>query len=310
MKSLVTATLITSAMFASFAQADDSKAIQLYGKANLAVVVADEGVDTYSDIKSHASRFGAKGEFKLDNGLTALYVYEWQVNPDDKKDNLTARNQYLGVKGNFGEVVIGRIDTAFKKSQGKVDLFSDYKADIKNLWEGENRLADVINFKSASFNGFKVAATYVTEASDDPEAKPGVSLAVSYGDEKLKKSDTYFAIANDSEVDGVDATRFVASIKLDQLKLGAIYQTEEKVDGTDELDGIFVSAAYKLGSATLKAQYQTADQDMGANKTSTTLGVDYKLGAATKAYTWYSRIDNDIDGSDEGYFALGLEQKF
>ncbi|WP_232824654.1 porin [Algibacillus agarilyticus] len=316
MKSTMKITLLASSIFATTAlAAEQDKALTIYGKANLAFVVADEGVDTYSDIVSNASRIGATGEYKLDNGLTAIYKYEWQVNIDDKTDNLSARNQYLGVKGSYGEVVIGRIDTALKKSQGKIDIFSDYKGDIKTLWQkqGENRLENAVSLKSKSFNGFKAAATYITEASDDVDAKAGVSLAVSYGDSKLKKSKFYVAIASDSEIKGRDTVRLNAQAKFGALKVGGIIQRSEKVDGSGELDGIMVSTSYKISETTLKAQYQTADEKGVADKSIITLGVDYKLSSATKAYTWYSRIDNDEAMSNEadgGYLGLGLEHKF
>ncbi|MEL7307146.1 MAG: porin, partial [Pseudomonadota bacterium] len=79
----------------------------------------------------------------------------------DNEDNITARNQYVGVKGSFGQVVIGRNDTAMKQSQGKVDLFNDLEADIKNGFKGENRLGNTISYASNDFSGFKVLATYV-----------------------------------------------------------------------------------------------------------------------------------------------------
>ena len=41
--------------------------------------------------------------------------------------------------------------------------------------------------------------------------------------------------------------------------LGGMIQTQEKVDGSAEMDGIMVSAKYKIDKVTLKGQFQTAE---------------------------------------------------
>ncbi len=126
-----------------------------YGKLNISLQASDEGDGSFNELKSNASRVGVKGKYKLDTdyGLTAIYKLEWQVNvDDDSKGSLTARNQWVGVKGDFGEVTVGRSDTTLKVSQGKFDLFNDYEGDLKNLFIGENRVTDALTYKSPTFS--------------------------------------------------------------------------------------------------------------------------------------------------------------
>ncbi len=59
--------------------------------------------------------------------------------------------KYIGLRGVFAEVLLGKNDTMLMQSKGKVDLFSDLNADIKNLWKGENRMSDTISYKSPMF---------------------------------------------------------------------------------------------------------------------------------------------------------------
>ena len=60
----------------------------------------EEGDESFNELKSNASRVGVKGKYYLEHGLTAIYKLEWQVNVnDDSKDTLTARNQWVGIKG-------------------------------------------------------------------------------------------------------------------------------------------------------------------------------------------------------------------
>lgn len=286
--------------------------VDVYGKANVSVQSSDDGAGSVTEIKSNASRFGFKGSEKLDSGLEVIYKLEFQVDVSDAdskgdKDNITARNQYVGLKGNFGEVVIGRNDTALKQSQGKLDQFNDLEGDIKVLFKGENRLGDSISYKSPSFNGFRVLGSFIAE--DSEEGENGFSTALTYGDAGLKESAIYAAIAADSEVNGYDMVRFTVQGKVADFKLGAMYQTQEKVDGSAEADGYLLNAAYKLGNATLKAQYQVIDFDAGDKVDGVSIGVDYKLAKNAKVYGFYSTFDAD-NQVEKDYLGLGIEYKF
>ena len=287
--------------------------VDVYGKANVTVQSSDDGEGSFTEIKSNNSRFGLKGSEKISEGLEAVYKFEFGVDVSDadskgdNDDNITARNQYVGLKGSFGQVVIGRNDTAMKQSQGKIDLFNDLEADIKNGFKGENRLGDTISYASKDFSGFKVLATYVAE--DDVDADNGYSVALTYGDAKLKESKLYASVAADSEVKGYDIVRATVQGKLGDFKLGAMYQTQEKVDGSAEADGYLVNAAYKMNSNTFKVQYQVMDFDEGDKKTAISAGVDHTLSKNTKVFGFYSTFDMD-NQVDQDYLGVGIEYKF
>ncbi|GIS06126.1 MAG: hypothetical protein CM15mP109_08820 [Candidatus Dadabacteria bacterium] len=76
---------------------------------------------------------GIKGSQTFDNGLAAIYKYEYQTDPIDGDPTFKQRNSYVGLKGAFGKVFMGMHDTPTKKAQGKVDLFNDTAGDIKIL---------------------------------------------------------------------------------------------------------------------------------------------------------------------------------
>jgi len=297
----------------TFAANIDSN-IEIYGRADVSLQSSDEGEGNFTEVKSNASRIGFKGNHQLNDDLEVIFKAEFQVDLDgdsDKGDSITDRNQYIGLKGGFGEVLLGKNDTMLKQSQGKVDLFSDLNGDIKHLWKGENRMADTISYKSPKFNGLQLGVTYIAE--DSVDAEDAYSVAVFYGDKKLKKSKIYASIAMDSEVKGYDNARATIQGKIADFTLGAIYHTQEKIDGSAEMDGLMVSAKYSMGAATLKGQYQIADYDeTDVTKTSMTAGVDYKLAKNTKLYAFYTSIDNDTGNSDEDedYLAVGIQYKF
>ena len=284
--------------------------VEVYGKANLSLQSSDEGEGSFTEVKSNASRIGLKGSHDLGDGLTVLYKAEFQVDLDgdsDSGDSITDRNQYVGLAGSFGEVLLGKNDTMLKQSQGKVDLFSDLNGDIKSLWKGENRMADTLSYKSPKFSDFQVGVTYIAE--DAVDADDGVSVAVFYGDAKLKKTNIFASVAVDSDVKGYDITRATVQGKVSGVVLGAMLQTQEAIDGSNEMDGFMVSAKYKMDKVTFKGQYQAADFKDGDDKSGITVGADYSLAKSTKLYTFYTTFDMD-SGEDQNYLAAGIEYNF
>ena len=301
---------IAVALLSSLSLSAFAADVDIYGKANLSVQSSDEGEGSFTEVKSNASRIGLKGTHDLGDGLTVIYKAEFQVDLDGdskKGDSITDRNQYVGLAGSFGEVLLGKNDTMLKQSQGKVDLFSDLNGDIKNLWKGENRLADTVSYKTPTFNNFRLGVTYIAE--DELDAEDGVSIAVFYGDSKLKKSKIFASVAVDSEVDGFDITRATVQGKVGGVVLGAMVQTQEDLESGAEMDGYMVSAKYKMDKVTFKGQYQAANFDGGDDKSGITLGADYSLAKSTKLYTFYTSFDMD-SGADEDYLAAGIEYKF
>lgn len=306
----LTKTTLATALVAAISAPSFAADVALYGKANVTVQSSDDGTGSVTEVKSNASRIGVKGGHALEDGLEIVYQAEFEVNMDDgDKDGqtLTQRNVYVGVKGAFGTVLVGKNDTVTKKSQGKVDLFSDLEGDIKVLWKGENRMSNSITYKSPSVNGFGLGVSYI--ASEDKAVDDGVSLALTYGDEKLKKSNFYASAAADFEVKGYDVTRFTAQGKVGEFVIGGMLQTQEKLSNGQELDGIMLSAKYPLDKITLKAQIQTAEVDGGDDKSGFSVGADYKLSKQAKAFAFFTTFDMDSD-ADEDYLAVGLEYKF
>lgn len=282
--------------------------VDVYGKANVTLQSSDEGEGSFTELKSNASRIGFKGSENISAGLEAIYKFEFQVNvSDDSKDTITSRNQYVGLKGGFGQLVIGRNDTALKQSQGKLDLFDNLEGDIKNLFKGENRLSDTLTYSSKDLSGFKVLATYIAEK--DSEGDSGYSLALTYGDAGLKKSNVYASVAADSEVNGYDVVRATVQGKVADFKLGAMYQSQEKVDGSGDADGYLVNAAYTLDSNTFKVQYQVMDFDAGDKKSAISAGVDHSLSKNTTLFAFYTNFDMDSN-VDQDYLGVGMEYKF
>ena len=304
-----------------------------YGKLNISLQASDEGDGSFNELKSNASRVGVKGKYKLDTdySLTAIYKLEWQVNVNDSnKDSLTARNQWVGVKGGFGELTVGRADTTLKVSQGKFDLFNDYEGDLKHLFVGENRVTDSITYKSPVYSNVQLLSSFIiADTSEDPDAKNPYSIGILFGDLSLKKTDFFLSVAHDEnmpvEFDATDDTsrtealantRVTGMYKFGNWRVGGMFVNTEVVNGGNNETGYAANVSYKFGNLLTKVQYQEFAGGDAIN-----IGADYKLGKNTKVYAWYTDRSENIftaesDGKDyvfasEGqYVAIGMEQKF
>lgn len=303
----------------------------VYGKVNVSLENAD--VDNGSDsadqweVNSNASRLGVKGKEKISDNLSAVYKAEYEIAVDDGDAVFKQRNIYGGLKGGFGEVIVGNFDTPLKKAQKKVDLFNDLSpgtGDIKEiLEEGENREPNLVQYTTPKM-GAIVAKLAIQpgedrdEGQDDPKdgLADGFSASVAF-----EQDDIYAALAHDSEIDGWDVTRLVAQAKVSGIQIGFLYQTGEESDGEEEQDAYVLSGAMKVGSdGKVKLQYGASeldnrDQDTSAEteeRTQIGLGYEHKLSKQTKLYTHYISTETEIGSTttENTNIAFGMEHKF
>ena len=112
-------------MFACFADANSS----FYAKINMSLMDVDQSSKRETETISNASRIGFKSKLQISNNLNFLVQIENAIDPTDGKADknkvFKQRNTYIGLSGNFGRMFIGTHDTAFKRSQLKVDLFNN-----------------------------------------------------------------------------------------------------------------------------------------------------------------------------------------
>ena len=104
------------------------------------------------EVSSNSSYLGVKGDEKLNDRLSAVYLAEWAFNADGEGSDWSARNRYVGLKdAKLGTVKVGAHDTPLKQLSSVVDTFNNYvnnKADITGIMTGETRLANVVVYES------------------------------------------------------------------------------------------------------------------------------------------------------------------
>ena len=320
MKQLLGLAALASA-FATPAMAQDNDALTVYGRANVSLQSNDEGNGAETDLVSNSSRFGLKGFAALENDIEVFYQLEFGVDladSDASDDAVSNRNQVVGLRGSFGQIMLGRYDTVLKDSQGSIDQFKDYEADLKSLFRGENRPDNTVTYYSPSFNNLSFGVTYI--ASEEDNQDDGVSFGLLYGDEKLKRTNFYAALAVDRDVAGYDIEQFSVYTKAGDFKLGAAVQQFTSTSRSYDGDGYLLSAAYPYNNWVFKGQYQSIDES-GDTDASFSFGADYFFSGDTRVYAWYTGRECDIEfyssrgcgaspDVEQDYLAVGIRHDF
>lgn len=302
--------LSIGALMVPYASLADEASHAIKGRINLGWQTENYSNDqtTDSDLKSNASRIAVLGNIPVSDNLKFFYHIEAQIDAANElsSDTVKARNQYIGLKGDFGEIIVGRNDTVLKKSQGKIDLFNDYSVDIKKLWKGDNRIDRTITYKTKAINNIQYGAMY--HSARHNRYDDGVSLFARYGDAKLKKSDYSFAIAADRDIKGYDIERINGSTKVGGVKLNLGYQIQHEIATGKDSDGIVASAAYPFSLGDKKADVRFQYQDLEENQ-ATSVGFDYYYDGKNKFYVWLADFDKAVN-KDKVMFSVGIQYHF
>ncbi len=297
--------LVASMALVSAAQADT----KFYGKMNVAVAYEDES--EVFVVQSSASRLGVKGSEDLGTSKL-IYKAEYEIAIDDgygtnqsgadnDTNTLKPRDAYIGLAYNgMGSVKMGHMDTPLKKSQGKFDLFNDV-VDIKNVLDGENRMANSVNYTTEKMGSVQSSVSVILPEDGSSE---GVSANVVYTEGAI-----YASVALDNKVKGEATQRVTMIYNLGDMKIGALVNNVDKTDTKGDELGFAVIASMKMGVNTLKAQYETGEQKT-AGASVLSLGVDHKLAKSTKAFAFFSQFSADDNTLKTTVLALGLEHKF
>lgn len=297
--------------------------VQVYGKGNVSLQHADETGDSKVELVSNNSRIGVKGSEMLTEGLEAIFQFEYETSIDDGDDGgetFSQRDIYVGLRGEAGTLLAGRMNTPLKRAQNKVDLFNDLEGDIGYLFLGENRVSNQLQYRSPVMGEyFSGEVAYITYEADGID--PGVSASASYNGGPL-----YLAVAVDQDViiPDSDTARLVARYSFGVVHIGALFETFES--GPVEIDGALVSLLWDLNERwDLKAQ--AGSSDISSDNTSASgfgdgdslsIGADYRLSDRTKLFGYYTNetrnlgcgiVSSPTDCDDE-YLGVGMELKF
>ncbi len=253
--------------------------VQLYGILDAAISSQDaggpEGRQTVVNSGNQSSsRFGFRGTEDLGNGLKAIFNLEAGTAIDTGAGDsaLFGRRAVVGLEGAFGTVTLGREYSPIAAIAAASDAFGQgfYGSNLSafsNAFPNASattanrltrRLGNSINYKSASFAGFKVLGAYAAgETAETTTNNQNTSL---------QKGDLWGG--------GVEYT-------MGGLYLGAAYQQIKRV-ASDEDKETAVGGAYKfdqLGGFEIKANWMKAERPTMADYKQANIGGSMPFGA-------------------------------
>ena len=305
--------------------------VTLYGRVNTTVERQKVGSVSTTGLFNNASRFGIKGTEDLGGGLKAGFQLESGFNSDDGSGSgwthptsgmSFARQSEVNLSGGFGMIRLGNFTpesyyaTADYVSMHNHDTGSSSDAFYQDpVWFGGLSTKNKVGYRTPTlFGGLTVDASVSLHEKATGVNKNGYDLAANYNLGALALGAGY------SQVDDDKQLGLRALYTFGQFTVGGYYQrNDEDVAGTR--NNYRLSGMYALGASEFHVNVGRAAKwsniaDSAA--TQWTLGYNYNLSKRTKAYAYYTKVDNKngasymsgAAGDDFSSFAVGVRHNF
>ena len=303
-KSLCILAMSTTLLTPTLAMAAD---VNIYGRAHVSLDYLDDG-KAYNEVSlsSNASRLGFKVEHKVREDLHVFAQIEQQVNfssgAEDQEDSVdfSTRDTFVGLKGEFGQVKVGRFDSAFKAARGPANFFGDQVGDLRNITRAYQHRFDERNPNTIEYQSPRFGGGFVAKAGLSLHDGTMVSLGTAAEHPSNEKSQAYDLGLN---------------YKAGALDLAAAYEHYSEDVNRGERDGFRIAAGYKVTPALqLGALYQLTQSEQGSatNADANVFGVGADYQWRDKNYIRGHVYHRDVDSNDANatLIALGLEHRF
>ena len=243
----------------------------------------------------------------LGNGLKAIGRYSWKTDPSNGSQ-ISARDQWVGLKGGWGHVKFGRQPTAYKMNGGvKWDPYTATFMEARRSGgmsgdaSGHNGfMNDIIEYGSPKFAGMKVQVDYIADESADANGTASIGGTGNWGPVSAIAAYTKIASAGDDVKQGKIGIRYkanglTAAFQYEDVdNVGSIRVNGNKVAGPKSGKITFLNLGYKFGNTLIAGNYgmvsadnQGQDVDYGA------IGATYFFAKKVRAYIGYAETKTD-----------------
>jgi len=308
------------------------------------VEIANYGSDDKGTavVDNARGRIGVKSTEDLGGGLKALFKVEFKADfadgvaggklTDSNGDtvqsdaSLTKREMMVGLKGNFGEVQLGRLKTAYKYTGGvKYDPFvaTVLEARDGNAMSGKVGVGAIkkaaghhafVDDSIAYKNKFGDISLWITYDLDDggPSSDTGGNALTASVKFSQKNWEVFVATVDDDNDgapgNGYSATKIGGQFRTGPHKISA--QLENADTGAvvnPDIQYIYLDYQFKMGKNIFDVAYGQVDPD-GANNDHDwlRLAVIHKFSKKTRAWIGWSNLDSDLPNSDSSVVSVGL----
>lgn len=293
------------------------------------------------DVQNNASRLGFKGAEDLGNGLSAIYHYEFGVNPADGVTIGGANNRlaYAGLKGGWGQVTMGtQWNPYYFAIAGEVDIFNGaYSANGYYEFAGYNELdstrsGNQILYQSPSFGNFTLHAGILTDIGGSTGVDQ-YQVAGIYDNGALFLGAAYRGLNGDSTDQGIakqeakdegacvtgqpfDVRCNLDTKNVNQYGIQARYQfgfglglagswQHVKQGDIAKINTYDALVSYDFGNNTVRAAYFKAKNDKGFEEDNDgfIVGLQHRMSKRTRVWAEYGQTNFD---SNEDFGLVGL----
>src|SRR5690554_6151008 len=306
------------------AQEAQTLAPEFYGMlyVSLDLQKSENTIDATNDEPSHwalnsrNSRIGVKQDIALNDKLTAVYKIETGVEIDDGDrggKSFYQRDIYLGVKGDYGQIIGGRFNTPMRMAEGQIDPFNHLDGDITAVLGGHVRVNNIVQYSSPKFANTVINVAFMPgeledldgDGADDNRIANAFSASAVYNEGNL-----YAAFALDKnmpaqvttdDLNRSDRVQLAAKYQMGAAAFGTIIQHAVDSDDSKLKENAFiVNGTYRINDYTLKAQYGLNKGDSTKNERSlAAVGVNYHIAKNSVASINYSIKDYELKSGDQ-----------
>lgn len=279
--------------------------------------VATKGVESG---KMSTSWFGLRGTEDLGGGMLALFTLESFMRNDTgaagrfNGDTFWARNAFVGLTTGAGTVTLGRNTTSLFVNTLVFNAFGDsfgFSPSIRHYFtsgtvSGDTGWSDSVKYSSPKFGGLSLTAH---GALGEGSGGRNLGASAMYFGGPFGAGLAWQKVEKGAEAD-TTTWQMSGSYSFDPVKLYAQYG---KVDDKTAINSYKITGlggevlVTQLGKVLL--QWSKLSPDVGAGRTTVSLGYDYQTSKRTDLYAVYMS-DRQTGKSSGSNYATGIRHRF
>jgi predicted porin len=283
----------------------------VYGNVHLSINDFDSADNL--DMTSNTSSIGVKGKEDLGGGVSAIYKVEFQVDPSERNQNITDRDQWVGLKSAMGTVKFGTMSSNYKQMGGKVDPMYRTRLEGRGFMgiqtstlhggagESRGRMTNTIQYASPKMGGLQAVFNTTVSGNDDET----MGLGIRYVQKGVMAYFDYIDTAAMQVANADAAMKIGGKYKMDALVIGAQFEMVEDSIATDDV--FFLSADYQLNDSDNVA---FTFGDNGADDAGFAFMYNHDMSNRTNVYAGYGDNASSTDADDDQVLTFGLRHKF
>lgn len=288
----------------------------------------DDGSVRKTEQNYTGTRVGVNGGRDLDNGNALMFRLQGNISPSDQRTQKGGfgfnEEVWGGVKGNWGELRVGRSDTPHKLAIMPFRKFTDDQAESVVGGPAGLQRRDGWHYRTPSFSGLSFNVSYAPTEFEN-EADYGISSIYRVGDVFIsafaetngKKQASDKAENNIGAGIHYKARNFTIGLLYEGMK--AEYQGYGYSGSTNaaapEYTRVMIPGTYSLGAVQLKAAVTQLDYKDKDKATDYVVGGEYFFDKKTRIYAniWTETLKPDTGvkyASSRTQYGIGFNYKY